>query len=372
MGEQAKLVMHVDCDCFFAAVEMREAPELKARPLAIGADRDQRGIVTTCNYPARKFGIRSAMPVAHARQLCPDLLMIPPRMALYRQVSAEVMAILRGYSSCLEVVSIDEAYLTIDPSLDIDTVANTIRLHIQQQIGITVSIGIADCKFLAKVASDWHKPNGQFHLLARDKEAFLKKLPVASIPGVGPAFQKQLRQINIETCDHAQAWSLAELVKRYGRSGAMLYQRCRGLDSRPLVEYRERKSISTEKTFSHDLTDATACLKVLPDLYEAWCLRVRKANLTDEVLQPFVKIKFKDFSQTTVSDQTVSTTLEGFQQLMQQALNRSDLPVRLLGIGGRRSPVGDRQLSLFNDHAPQVETSDLNQQVDSRHQKLSV
>ena len=342
-------ILHVDCDCFYAAVEMRDQPALADIPIAIGVEKDRRGIVTTCNYPARQFGIKSAMPMAHARSLCPQLTVIPPQMALYRQVSAQVMAILRGYSHALEVVSIDEAYLTVAPELDANTIAQTIRLHIQQQLGITVSIGIARCKFLAKVASDWHKPNGLFEITPEQQDDFLQCLPVRRISGVGPAFQQQLKRLDITTCGDAQRWSLTELVGRFGRAGAMLYQRCRGLDSRPVVEYRARKSVSVERTFAEDLNNESICLNALPKLYQAWQERVQRANFTDQRLAPFVKIKFKDFSQTTVSDHTQSTSLESFSQLLRQALERKDLAVRLIGIGAKKRDESIDQLSLFDD-----------------------
>lgn len=344
----SNIMLHVDCDCFYAAVEMRDQPELIDVPIAIGIEKDRRGIVTTCNYPARKFGIKSAMPIAQARSLCPQLTVVPPRMLLYRQISAQVMAILRGYSLNLEVVSIDEAYMTIDPNLNANTIAQTIRLHIWQQLGITVSIGIARCKFLAKVASDWQKPNGLFEITPQQQDDFLQCLPVRRISGVGPTFQEQLKQLGITTCGDAQTWSLAGLVQKFGRAGAMLYQRCRGVDNRPIVEYRVRKSVSVERTFAEDLSSEAICINALPELYAAWQERVKRTNFDDLSLTPFVKIKFEDFTQTTVSDYTQSTSLESFIQLLRQALVRKNLAVRLIGIGAKKRQYSADQLSLFD------------------------
>lgn len=343
-------VIHIDCDCFFAAVEMRDHPQLRSVPMAIGG-RQRRGVISTCNYPARDFGVRSAMPVSQALKLCPQLTLMPGRMDVYKQVSAEVMAILRSAARRFEQVSIDEAYLEIDEGESATQLAAQLRDRIRQQLGISVSAGISVNKFLAKVASDWNKPDGQFLVGPEQLDEFVAALPVRRIPGIGPAFEQRLQQHGIVTCADAQAWSLTELVRLFGRSGAQLYERCRGIDERPLRSQRVRKSISIERTFLHDLQGAESCLAELPALMARWQQRLDTAGLEAQTLAPFVKVKFADFRQTTLADHEAEATVAGFQQLLQRALKRSDQGVRLLGIGGRIPADDGQQLSLFPDQA---------------------
>ena len=261
MSEPGRKVLHIDCDCFFAAVEMREQPHLRDVPIAIGGESDRRGVIATCNYPARVFGVRSAMATATARRLCPDLVLLRGRMELYREVSAQVMNILRDYSPLLEQVSVDEAYLELDPDQQASQVAAEIRERVRHELGISVSVGGAPNKFLAKVASDWNKPDGQKMIPPQEVDEFVKALPVGRIPGIGPAFQARLKVLGIETCDDARSWDLNELVRRFGRSGVHLYQRCRGQDNRPLSMDRERKSVSVERTYAQDKTRHEECVR---------------------------------------------------------------------------------------------------------------
>lgn len=340
-------VLHVDCDCFFAAVEMRERPELASVPLAIGGSSERRGVIATCNYPAREYGVRSAMSTAKALMLCPNLVLLPGNMALYSEVSAQVMAILKSYAVSFQQVSVDEAYLEIHPDQLASEVATQIRARVREEVGISVSVGGAPNKFLAKVASDWNKPDGQKLIAPHQVDEFVADLAVRKIPGVGPSFEKRLAALSIETCRDVHSWSLKDLVRRFGRSGLMLYQRSRGIDERPLSEPRERKSISVEHTYSQDLTTPDQCLSFLPDLYEKWQGRLERKSLTPEALSPFVKVKFADFTQTTLSDIQEVASLKGFQCLLEQALRRQDKPVRLLGIGGKLPERCEQQLSLF-------------------------
>lgn len=346
-------VIHIDCDCFFAAVEMRENPAYRDIPIAIGGDAKRRGVISTCNYPARAYGVRSAMATAQALKLCPQLTLVPGQMALYREVSQQVMAILRQYAwqrdgmTLLQQVSVDEAYLEIDPALNASEMAEQIRTQVREQIGITVSAGIAPNKFLAKVASDWNKPDGQCVVKPHRVMDFVKLLDVRKIPGIGPAMQKKLEQHGIENCEQAQQWSQADLVRTFGRMGAMLYQRCRGIDRRQLSLGRERKSIGVERTFAEDLMDEDACLQQLPRLWQLWTERVAKTEFEVEQLAPFVKVKFADFSQTTLADIHEVASEEGFARLLRQALKRKDQGVRLLGIGGRCPQLNEQQLALF-------------------------
>lgn len=346
-------IIHLDCDCFFAAVEMRDNPALIHIPIAIGGDAKRRGVISTCNYPARSYGVRSAMPTAHALKLCPHLTMVDGRMDEYRRTSDEVMEIIRTYAwrsddvLRFDVVSIDEAYVEIDPEMNATSIATEIRQRIKDTLGITVSAGVAPNKFLAKVASEWNKPDGLYVIKPHQVADFIAPLDVGLIPGIGPAMRKKLYQQGIQTCADAQRWQLTDLVKSYGRMGNLLYQRCRGYDSRTLGNKRRRKSVGIERTFSQDLTGEKECLEQLPHLWEMWQKRVAKTAYETNQLAPFVKVKFADFSQTTLSDSHEVASPEGFSRLLKKALSRQDKAVRLLGIGGRCPDINEQQLSLF-------------------------
>ena len=340
-------IIHIDCDCFFAAVEMRDNPALSNVPIAVGGDAERRGVISTCNYPARAFGVRSAMATATALRLCPQLQLLPGRMSLYKEVSDHVMAILRQTAIRMEQVSIDEAYLDIHPLQSATEVAQQLQQRIWQEVGVTVSAGVATNKLLAKIASDWNKPNGLFVIHPQEVADFMRDLNVRKIPGIGPALAQRLAEQGINTCGDVQQWELTELVRKFGRSGASLYERARGIDHRPLSQGHERKSISVECTFAKDLLTAEACMEQLPMLWERWCPRVKKSGFEPLQLAPFVKVKFADFTRTTLAHHDESASLDGFARLMQEAIKRQNKGIRLLGIGGRCPQRNGQQLSLF-------------------------
>lgn len=338
-------VIHIDCDCFFASVEMRENPALRDVPMAVGGS-SCRGVLTTCNYSARAFGARSAMSTHKAKQLCPQLIVLPVRMDLYREVSRQLMQILAEYAVVFEQVSVDEAYLEIAPEHNATAIAAEIRQRVEQELGITVSAGVATNKFLAKVASDWNKPNGQFVVKPHHVTDFVRTLPLSKIPGIGPAAQKRLAAHGLHTCEDVWAWSITDLAQQFGRTGVMLHERSRGIDNRPVSSERVRKSISVERTFSQDMSSMEECLAQVPMLWQQWLKRVERQQLQVEELAPFVKVKFADFSQTTLADCHEQATSESFRRLLEQAILRSDKAVRLLGIGGKLPEVNEQQLEL--------------------------
>lgn len=344
-------VLHIDCDCFFAAVEMRENPQLCHVPIAIGGYSDRRGVISTCNYPAREYGIRSAMATAVALKQCPDLILLPGNMPLYREVSQQVMAVIRRYGIAFEQVSVDEAYLELNPEDSAIDIGNRIRAEVEAEVGITVSVGAAPNKFLAKVASDWNKPNGLFAVKPHQVDAFVNQLAVRKIPGIGPKTAERLALKGIESCADVKKYSLLELVNLFGRTGASLYKRSRGLDDRSLTSNRVRKSISVEHTFSKDLYLAQELEDEAEKLWLKFLERTEKANIDSRSLAPFVKVKFNDFSQTTLADQLLEPSLDSFRQLLHQARLRYDSDeiqgVRLIGIGGRCPDVSEQQLALF-------------------------
>lgn len=344
-------ILHVDCDCFFAAVEMRENPQLCYVPIAIGGHSDRRGVISTCNYPARQFGIHSAMATSQALKQCPDLILLPGNMALYREVSNQIMSIIQRYGIAYEQVSVDEAYIELDPADSAIEIGNKIRSEVECEVGITVSVGAAPNKFLAKIASDWNKPNGLFAVKPHQVDAFVSQLSVRKIPGIGPKTAERLAEKGIHNCADAQKYSLIELVNLFGRTGASLYKRCRGEDERLLRIDRVRKTISVEHTFARDIFLTEQLNDEVEYLWQKFLQRTDKANIDSRSLAPFVKVKFNDFSQTTLADHLQVVSLDSFRQLLQQARLRHDADevqgVRLIGIGGRCPDIDEQQLALF-------------------------
>jgi len=339
-------VLHVDCDCFYAAVEMRDQPQYRQVPLAIGGSSDRRGVISTCNYIARKHGVRSAMASAQAKKLCPDLVLIPGNMQKYRDVSKQVMEILEQYALQIEVVSVDEAYLELAPTSNANKVAEQIRAHIESEIGITVSVGIAPNKFLAKVASDWRKPNGMFTILPSEVADFIKQLEVGKIPGVGPKSAAKLHDMGLYTCGHVQQVGQDTLLKRFGKFGQLLIERSQGVDNRSLSNGRIRKSISIERTFPEDIQSESEIQTALEMMWPKFLERLERAGLKPERLAPFVKVKFSDFHVTTLANQQSKACVEDYFTLILQARQRDNQAIRLLGLGARLLQPS-AQLTLF-------------------------
>lgn len=332
-------IIHCDCDCFFAAVEMRDNPSLSSVPLAIGGRSDRRGVIATCNYSARKFGVRSAMSTAHALKLCPHLTVVPGSMAKYKEVSQQIMSIFLDYTDVIEPLSLDEAFLDVTGSEhchgSATLIAEEIRSRVETEVGITISAGIAPNKFLAKIASDWNKPNGIYVIKPEQVEGFLLSLPVKKISGVGDKTAQKMAQIGIVTCLDLRAKSLIELVERFGKFGKRLFELARGIDHRPVKTSRIRKSISVEHTYPTDLQNIESCLSQLPVLIEELETRYNKYKETRLVAGVVVKIKFFDFVQTTAENTVVKPDISHFRQLLCDAYSRGERPVRLIGVGYR-------------------------------------
>ena len=219
-------IIHIDCDCFYAAIEMRDDPRLAGRAVAVGGAAERRGVIATCNYEARAFGVRSAMPTRNALRLCPDLLILKPRMDAYREASRQIHAILRDYSELIEPLSLDEAYLEVTDSLHFagsaTRIAEDIRRRVAADVGITVSAGVAPNKFLAKIASDWNKPDGLFVIRPEQVEGFVATLPVARLHGVGKVTAERLKRLGIEHCSQLREWDRLALVREFGSFGERL------------------------------------------------------------------------------------------------------------------------------------------------------
>jgi DNA polymerase-4 len=328
-------IIHLDMDCFYAAIELRENPELKGRPVAVGGG-SRRGVITTCNYEAREFGVRSAMPGFKARELCPELIFLPVRFDLYRAESAKIRQILFSYTPLVEPLSLDEAYLDVT---DLDRyawdIAKELRARIYAATKLTCSAGIAPNKMLAKIASEWRKPNGQFAILPDEIEAFMRDLPVRKISGVGPKSAEKFANMGIHTCQDLQKYSLPEMDERFGRWGQELYYLCRGQDDRPVEPNRMRKSLSNECTYSQNLTSLEACRIAIDTLIADLETELRQKALDRQIRKAFVKVKFSDFTRTTKECLSSRPTRETFQALLHEAYTRGDKSVRLLGVGVR-------------------------------------
>ncbi|GHD55526.1 DNA polymerase IV [Vreelandella hamiltonii] len=345
-------IIHCDCDCFYAAVEMRDNPALAEIPIAIGGSVEQRGVVATCNYPARAFGIHSAMPMAQALKRCPHLTVIRGDMAKYKAVARQVFAIYRDVTELIEPLSLDEAFLDVSDVTQYHgsatRMAEAIRQRVKEQVGITVSAGVAPNKFLAKIASDWRKPDGLFVITPDDIDAFVQQLPVKKIHGVGPRTAEKLAELGIQTGADLRARSLTELVERFGRFGHRLHELSHGRDERPVKTHRERKSISTEQTYSRDLPTLDACRHELPELISDLERRYARLDPAPAVRGLMVKVKFNDFTQTTVEHADPAPDLEQFETLLNVGWARGERPVRLLGVGYRLAEeTAVQQLSLF-------------------------
>lgn len=232
-------IIHVDMDCFFAAVEMRDNPALRDIPIAIGGSRERRGVISTANYPARKFGVRSAMPTGMALKLCPHLTLLPGRFDAYKEASNHIREIFSRYTSRIEPLSLDEAYLDVTDSVhchgSATLIAQEIRQTIFNELQLTASAGVAPVKFLAKIASDMNKPNGQFVITPAEVPAFLQTLPLAKIPGVGKVSAAKLEAMGLRTCGDVQKCDLVMLLKRFGKFGRILWERSQGLTSATLT-----------------------------------------------------------------------------------------------------------------------------------------
>jgi DNA polymerase-4 len=347
-------IIHCDADCFFVALEVRDDPDLRGLPVAVGGDPGRRGVISTCSYEARAFGVRSAMASAHAKRLCPQLIILSHSMAKYREASMVMRRIFSDYTDVIEPLSMDEAYLDVTATHhclgSATLIAKDIRRRIYQDVGITVSAGVAVNKFLAKVASDWQKPDGLTVVEPDRMRFFLKHLPVTSIPGVGPAAAKKFYARGIVTCHDLQQVDATELSQLFGQFGERLYHLSRGDDDRPVKAREQRKSLSVEHTLSRDLQSVEQCYPLLSQLLTTLSGRLATIDQPRLVNKCFIKITFADFEKTTLETSVNALSMVLCRQLLSQAWQRYQKPIRLLGLGVRfvdTVAVEPSQLSLF-------------------------
>jgi DNA polymerase-4 len=344
-------IIHCDCDCFYASVEMRDNPALCGHPLAVGGQPDQRGVSATCNYEARQFGIHSALSSAMAVRKCPALLILPPAMDKYRLASRQIMAIYRDYTPAVEPLSLDEAYLDVTHAThckgSATLIAREIRARVRDTVGVTVSAGVAPNKFLAKIASDWNKPDGLFVVRPDEVDAFVAALPVHKIHGVGKVTAAKLERLGVSTCAQLRRWTLVDLHQQFGTFGQRLYNLARGIDERPVQTDRARKSVSVETTYVTDLLTLEACRAALQRLALRLDERIARAGAAQSIHKLFVKIRFADFQRTTVECVGDKTDLPTFLALLDKGLMRRSQTVRLLGVGVRLDGAHEAQEAQF-------------------------
>nr|WP_246798026.1 DNA polymerase IV [Burkholderia perseverans] len=337
---------------------MRDDPSLRGRPLAVGGRPDRRGVIATCNYDARRYGVHSAMSSALAMRKCPDLLILPPSMDKYRIASRAIMEIYRDYTPEVEPLSLDEAYLDVSCTGrcqgSATLIAREIRARVRDAVGVTVSAGVAPNKFVAKIASDWNKPDGLFVVRPHEVDAFVAALPVRKLFGVGRVTAGRLERLGIETCAQLREWSLFDLHREFGAFGRRLHELSHGIDERRVRADRERKSVSVETTYVHDLATLEQCAAEMRRLVPQLDARIERAGARRLVRKLYVKIRFADFQRTTVECVADATDVETAITLLAKGLARRPQAVRLLGVGVRvDEDTAERhgQIALFDDEA---------------------
>lgn len=346
-------------DAFYASVEQRDNPELRGKPIAVGGG-SLRGVVAAASYEARKYGVRSAMPSVTAKRLCPDLIFVKHRFDVYREASQQIREVFYEYTDLVEPLSLDEAYLDVtENKFEIDSaiqIAKEIKVKIKEKTNLTASAGVAQNKFLAKIASDIHKPDGITFIPPESALEFMDQLPVEKFFGVGKKTAAKMKRLGLHTGADIRAWTELELAQRFGKSGRHYYRMIRAIDDRPVKPHRPRKSLSAENTFFDDLETEKEMLEALGKIANKVEERLAKGDFAGYTVT--LKIKYHDFELRTRS-QTVAFAVSKADQMMtiaKELLHRPNFPekpVRLLGIGvsNWRQPAGwGRQLSLFEDY----------------------
>ena len=331
-------IIHVDMDAFYASVEQRDAPELRGRPVAVGGT-SQRGVVAAASYEARRFGVRSAMPSVRAARLCPDLIFVRPRFDVYREVSQQIREVFLSYTSLVEPLSLDEAYLDVSEPIkgppSATLIARAIKEEIREVTGLTSSAGVSYNKFLAKIASAMNKPDGLTVVLPDAAEEFIAALPIERFHGVGAVTAARMKERGIHCGADLRDWTESELTEMFGKVGAYYYRIVRGIDDREVRPHRERKSIGAEQTFEQDLLGEDELAARLDIIAERVAERMARSNASGRTVT--LKIKYLDFAITTRSKtlahevHDLSGLIAVGRELLRQPAPPSR-PVRLMGL----------------------------------------
>ncbi len=332
-------IIHIDMDAFYASVEQRDNPELRGRPVIVGGDPHGRGVVATCSYEARRFGIHSAMSAARAFRLCPQAIFVRPRFPVYRDVSRQIREIFLGYTELVEPLSLDEAYLDVTENKagiqSATWIAQEIRRKIFQETRLTASAGVSYNKFLAKIASDVKKPDGLTVVTPEQALPFIADLPIRRFHGVGRVTEKKMQRLGIATGADLRQFPLERLTQVFGKAGAYYYHIARGIDDRPVVPDRVRKSIGKETTLSEDLADRSQMLTIIGDLAGKVGALLEAAQTSGLTLT--LKVKYADFqivTRSTSRDQPIQSGAD-ILALAEDLLAKTDAgerAVRLLGV----------------------------------------
>lgn len=353
--DRPRKIIHVDMDAFYASVEQRDDPSLRGRPIAVGGSRE-RGVVAAASYEARKFGVRSAMASVTAKRKCPELVFVKPRFEVYREVSMAIRAIFAEHTPIIEPLSLDEAYLDVTENLKgLETateIAREIKTAIRERLNLTASAGVSYQKFLAKIASDYRKPDGLFVITPRMGPEFVLTLPVGRFHGIGPATEAKMARLGIATGADLKSKSLAFLQEHFGKSGAYFHGIARGVDHRPVRPDRIRKSVGAENTFERDLAGIEEMREHLQPIVDKVWSRCAATGVRGRTVT--LKVKFSDFEQITRSRSTALDVgsrddLEGIAADLLRQLFPMRLGVRLLGVtmsGLDNEREEPRQLSL--------------------------
>lgn len=333
-----KKIIHIDMDCFYAAVEIRDNPSLADKPVAVGGDPGERGVLCTCNYIARKFKVRSAMATAYALRLCPELVVLPVNMDKYRAAASIIHGIFREFTDLVEPLSLDEAYLDVTNSPHCQgsatLIAKAIRQKIWDTVKLTASAGVSSNKLLAKIASGWNKPNGLFVIRPQHIPEFMRSLAVEELFGVGKVTAKKLHILGLKTCADLQKLSLQELQQHFReKGGRRLYEQCRGIDEREVEPNRIRKSLSVEETFKKDIALDEQCMPILKKLYDRLVARIKRAETDRPIKNQWIKIKLSNFKVMTLERASKELDFMLFETLCLELSKRQCGTVRLIGIG---------------------------------------
>lgn len=339
-------IIHVDMDCFFAAVEIRDNPEYQNKPIAIGHPTAKRGVLATASYEARKYGVRAAMPTQMALKKCPKLIIVPMRMEAYKEASAKVFEIFKSYTHLVQGLSLDEAFIDVSECSNhqgsATLIAQEILTKIYEKTGLTASAGVANCKFLAKIASDRNKPNGLCIIKPSEVDSFVRALEIREISGVGPKSAEKLQAQGLYTCADIQAFGIVQMEKHFGTSGDKLWKLAHGIDNSPVNPNRQRKSFSKERTFEEDRPREEAwdityeLFNHLKESFSKW----KQNNPGYKVTGIEVKVRYTGFITTTVS-QKCKPDQYIIKSLLLRALERNSGDIRLIGVGFQLAPPKD-------------------------------
>ncbi len=362
VSEPVRKIIHVDMDAFFASIEQRDRPELRGKPVIVGGSAERRGVVSTCSYEARAFGVHSAMPTARALRLCPQGIFLDVDMRKYQAVSAEIRAIFHEYTDLVEPMSIDEAFLDVTENRRGFTSATRLARELLREIfrrtGLTASAGVSCNKFLAKVASGLRKPAGLSVIPPEQVESFLEALPIEKFYGIGRVTASRLRRMNIRTGRDLKQLDLAILTANFGKSGAFYYQIVRGIDDRPVEITDERKSVGRETTFAEDVSDPRRLRIVLRSLARKVASRLIRHHLAGRTVT--LKVRYDDFQTVTraASFHHFLNNGEAIGEIAVGLLARTEVarrPVRLIGVTVSNFPTEEelsRPVQLEFDFGP--------------------